>query len=53
MEVKDLQREAMLTMIITERNAMILDLNEQITALKAEIESLRRQLGEYKTNTPI
>ena len=42
MEVKDMQREQMLCQIIQERDAMILDLNNQVIQLKQENEKYKK-----------
>ena len=46
MEVKDMQREQMLCQIIQERDAMILDLNNQVLQLKQENEKYKQIVNE-------
>ena len=46
MEVKDMQREQMLCQIIQERDAMILDLNNQVIQLKQENEKYKQIVNE-------
>ena len=46
MEVKDIQREQMLCQIIQERNAMILDLNNQVLQLKQENEKYKQIIND-------
>ena len=42
MEVKDMQREQMFCQIIQERDAMILDLNNQVIQLKQECDRYKQ-----------
>ena len=46
MEIKDIQRELMLCQIIQERDAMILDLNNQVLQLKQENEKYKQIVNE-------
>jgi predicted nuclease with TOPRIM domain len=42
-EVKDLRREQMLAELVAERDAMVMDLNNQVTQCHAQIEQLQRE----------
>ena len=42
MEVKDLQREQLFCQIIQERDAMVLDLNNQVLTLRQENEKYKQ-----------
>lgn len=46
MEVKDMQREQMLCQTIVERDAMILDLNNQVVQLKQENEKYKQIVND-------
>ena len=46
MEIKELQRELMLTQIIVERDGMILDLNNQVLQLKQENEKYKQIVND-------
>ena len=46
MEVKELQRELMLTQIIVERDGMILDLNNQVSSLRKENEKYKQIIND-------
>ena len=46
MEIKELQRELMLTQIIVERDGMILDLNNQVSSLRQENEKYKQIIND-------
>ena len=46
MEVKEMQRELMLCQIIQERDAMILDLNSQVSSLRQENEKYKQIIND-------
>ena len=46
MEVKDIQREQMFCQIVQERDAIILDLNDQVLQLKIENEKYKQIIND-------
>lgn len=46
MEVKTIQAEMSLAATLAERDMMVLDLNQQVILLKAEIEELKKKIKE-------
>jgi len=46
MEVKEVQREQMFCQIIQERDAMVLDLNDQVLNLKQENEKYKQIVND-------
>lgn len=46
MEVKDLQREQLFCQIIQERDAMVLDLNNQVLTLRQENEKYKQIIND-------
>ena len=46
MEIKELQRELMLTQIIVERDGIILDLNNQVLSLRQENEKYKQIIND-------
>ena len=49
MQIKELVREQILTEIISERDGMILDMNENAGQKDKEIEALKQEIEKLKT----
>ena len=52
MQIKDLAREQILTEIISERDAMILEQHRQIQTLQDQIKNLQEELNKLKKEKP-